>query len=85
MNPADLIPLITGTAGALVLSCVGLWYQAKEKRYLQDIIKGKDDDLKTLTRESIAGITTLAGINNANQEWQKATTAKLDSIKDALP
>ena len=85
MNPQDIIPLLTGTASGLVISCIANWYQAKEKRDFQAIIKGKDDDLKGLTRESIAGITTLAGLNQANQEWQKATTATLAQIKDGLP
>lgn len=85
MTPQDLIPWITGSTGALVLSCVANWYQSREKREMQQIIAKKDDDLKGLTRESIAGITTLAGLNQANQEWQRQTSATLSAIKDSLP
>lgn len=85
MNPQDFIPLITGTASGLVISCIANWYQTKEKREFQAIIKAKDEDLKGLTRESIAGITTLAGLNQQNQDWQKATTATLSKIQESLP
>lgn len=85
MTPTELAQLLTGTVSGLVISLFGNWYQAKEKKAFQDTIKDKDEDLKGLTRESIAGITTLAGLNQQNQEWQKATTATLASIKDALP
>lgn len=84
MTFQELVPLLTGTAGALILSCIANWYQAKEKRDMTAIIAKKDDDLKGLTRESIAGITTLAGLNQANQEWQRQTSEKLDAIKNSL-
>ena len=85
MNPQDIIPLISGAGGSIVVLAIVVWYQAKEKAALQKVIAGKDDDLKGLTRESIAGITTLAGLNQQNQDWQKTTTATLELIKDKLP
>ena len=84
MNPQDFIPLLTGTASGLVISCIANWYQAKEKREFQRIIAGKDDDLKGLTRDSIAGITTLATMNQQNQKWQDATTTTLQSIEKKI-
>lgn len=79
------MPYLAGPVAGLVVSLIGNWYQAKEKREFMRIIAGKDDDLKGLTRESIAGITTLAGLNQQNQDWQKATTATLEKIQESLP
>lgn len=81
----QLAPYLSGPIAGLVVALWWNWNQTKEKAALQATIKAKDEDLKGLTRESIAGITTLAGLNQQNQEWQKATTATLASIKDALP
>lgn len=81
----QLAPYIVGPVCGLVLSVIGNWYQAKEKKAFQDIIKGKDEDLKVLTKESIAGITTLAGLNQQNQRWQEQTTNALNDIKSKLP
>lgn len=85
MTPTDLAPFLTGTVSGLVISLIGNWYQAKEKKDFQASIKAKDDDLKGLTREAIASVTTLATLNQSNQKWQQDTSDKLESIRKALP
>lgn len=81
----QIAPIIVGPAAGLVISLIGNWYQAKEKRSFQEIIKDKDATLIDLTRESVASITTLAGLNQTNQAWQKEVNIALKDIRDNLP
>ena len=89
----QLVPWIVGPVSGLMLSCIGNWWQAKEKIALQATIKQKDADLQSisaqkdkdlqaLTREAIGGITTLAGLNQANQRWQDQTSLTLKEIRE---
>ena len=81
----QIVPIIVGPAAGLVISLVANWYQSKEKRVFQDIIKEKDATLIALTRESVASITTLAGLNQTNQAWQERVNNALKDIRDHLP
>lgn len=90
-----LAPLLSGSIGGLLISLVVNWRQWKDAQAaLADrkaweiakdaVIAKKDDDLKGLTRESIASITTLATLNQTNQQWQQRTEESLTDIRNKV-
>lgn len=90
-----LAPLLSGSIGGLLISLVINWRQWKDAQQIATdrkaenatkdaIIAKKDEDLKGLTREAIASITTLATLNQTNQEWQKRTEGHLVHIKEQV-
>lgn len=85
MTLQEIMPFIVGPVAGLVLSCIGNWYQAGEKKALQIVIEKKDTALAALTREAVQSITTLSGLNQTNQLWQQQTTATLKEIREHLP
>ena len=85
MSLEQLLPYLSGPVAGLLVALWWNWTQTKEKAALAATIKNKDDDLKGLTREAIASVTTLATLNQSNQAWQKDTSDKLDQIRKALP
>lgn len=75
-----LAPLLAGPiCGILVLVAVA-YFQRKDCEGMKKVIEKKDDEIKSIAKDSIAAITALSISGQTTAQWQTRVEEKIDKV-----